>query len=45
MKETTNRAFEEMRKVALARLLGREPIEIAKKSGVTYAEDFPDIRC
>lgn len=39
MKETTNRAFEEMRKVALARLLGREPIEIAKKSGVTYAED------
>ena len=38
MKETANRAFEEMRRVALQRLAGREPRQIAERAGVVFSE-------
>lgn len=39
MKETANRAFEEMRKVALIRLSNRNPEEIAEKAGILYRRE------
>lgn len=39
MKETANRAFEEMRQAALERFRGRNPEEIAEKAGVIYRKD------
>ena len=39
MKQTANRAFEEMRKVALSRLRGRSPEEIAGRAGIAYQAD------
>lgn len=44
MKETANRAFEEMRKVALTRLKGRDPLEIARNSGTIYLEETSSFR-
>ena len=44
MKETANRAFEEMRKAALKRLRIRDPREIAGLSGVTFDEKTASLR-
>ena len=44
MKETANRAFEEMRKAALERLRIRDPREIAGLAGVTFVEETASLR-